>query len=696
MAPSRLQIIFGRWGLPPDDIAWVAFAFGLACVLASFASRDLLESAKNATRARFLAGAGIAAAFLTLGYAAHYLRGGARIVDATTYFLQAKALAHGHFAWHEPWPSASFRGRFLLFHDDRIAGIFPPGWPLLLSIGFILGSPMLVGIALAAALAIATYQLAREANPDDSTREPVARFAALLSIACAALRYHTADPMSHAATALAVTIALACAMRASRTATNKSVIGAGLAIGYVLCTRPISTLPILIVSIFLLRRAGARKLGAFVIAMLPGLAILLLAQHAATGSFFESTQRAYYATSDGPPGCFRYGFGDGIGCVHEHGDFVRARLSHGFGLLPAVGTTIRRLHHHLSDALVAWPLFFLVLPSCFSAARKTPALRVMWTLVLLQVLAYLPFYFDGDYPGGGARFYADILPIEHAAIAISLAAFVNRSRSPFVTSRFTDPSTAFVGLVAVAFGVHGAFDHMQLANRDGGRPMFEPERLTDAHVESGLLFIDTDHGFALAHDPGVTDPKRGLVVARLHNDNHDRLLFERLGRPTTWAYRFGDGAQPTLLPFTPPNADVAGHELWRFESEVEWPPLAQHGAWAEPTYATGSRQSCPSAGQVLVVHPAPEGDVTIALPVPHAGSWTVRPVVLSRPGDGDLRITIDGISWSQKRDRSGPNDQAVCVELAAQIGDFSEGERPLVLHASGGPVALDRVELLPH
>src|SRR5439155_621225 len=163
------------------------------------------------------------------------------------YVLQAKALAHGHFAWHEPWPSASFRGRFLVFEHEHLAGIFPPGWPLMLSMGFILGSPMLVRIALAAALAIATYYLARAANPE----------------------------------------------------------------------------------------------------------------HAATGSFFESTQRAYYATSDGPPGCFRMGFGDGIGCVHEHGDFVHARLEHGFGLVAALGTTLRRLHTHLSDALVAWPLFFL-------------------------------------------------------------------------------------------------------------------------------------------------------------------------------------------------------------------------------------------------------------------------------------------------------------------------------------------------
>ena len=679
MAPSRLEIVFGRWGLPPDDVAWAAFAFGLACVLGSLFSRDVLESARRASRARFLAGVGLAAAFLTLGYAAHYLRGGPRIIDATSYVLQAKALAHGRFAWHVPWPTASFRGRFLLAHGDQIAGIFPPGWPLLLSIGFVLGSPMIVGIALAAALAIATYMLAREANPDEVTREPVARMAALLSIACAALRYHTADPMSHAATALAVTIALVCALRN----TEKSVIGAGLAIGFVFCTRPISTIPVLLVTLFLLRRAGARKLVALALATLPGIALLLAAQHAATGSFFASTQRAYYATSDGPLDCFRYGFGDGIGCVHEHGDFVRSRLSHGFGLVAALGTTIRRLHKHLSDALVAWPLFFLVVPACFLAARKNATLRVMWTLVLLQILAYLPFYFDGDYPGGGARFYADILPIEHAAIAISLAAFHERS-------------TALVGLVAIAFGVHGAFDHLMLAERDGGRPMFEPERLDDARVDTGLLLIDTDHGFDLAHDPSVTDPKHGLVVARLRNDAHDRLLFERLGRPSTWAYRFGDGREPTLLPFTPSSADVAGRELWRFESEVDWPPLAQSGAWAEPIYATGLRQNCPSAGQALVVHPAPAGDVTIAVPVPRSGSWTVRPVLFSRPGDGDLTITLGGLSWSPKHERSEPNDPPVCTELAGQIADFPEGEHPLVLHVSGAPAALDRVELLPH
>lgn len=256
-APSKLAVLVGHWGKPPDDVSWAALALGLGCVLAALANRDVLEGVRRVSRARFLASVSLVSAFLTLGFAAHYLRGGPRIIDATAYVLQAKALAHGHFAWRVPWPSASFRGRFLLFAPpDRVAGIFPPGWPLLLALGDVLGVPMLVGVALSAALTVATYALAFElgAGMSAQSREDAARVAALLSMACSALRYQTADPMSHAATALAVTVAFTLALRASRRAIL------GLLLGAVLCTRPVSTLPILVVAIVLLRnRRDARR-----------------------------------------------------------------------------------------------------------------------------------------------------------------------------------------------------------------------------------------------------------------------------------------------------------------------------------------------------------------------------------------------------------------------------------------------------
>ena len=50
------------------------------------------------------------------------------------------------------------------------------------------------------ALVIATYALARELAEEavPELAEPIARAAALLSLLCAALRYHTADTMATA------------------------------------------------------------------------------------------------------------------------------------------------------------------------------------------------------------------------------------------------------------------------------------------------------------------------------------------------------------------------------------------------------------------------------------------------------------------------------------------------------------------
>lgn len=654
-------------------------AFGLACVLSALANRDVLENAMNASRARFLAGAGLLAAFLTLGYAAHYLRGGPRIIDATTYVLQAKALAHGHLSFPAPFPSASFRGRFLLFHPHAggggdLSGIFPPGWPLLLSLGYILGAPMLVGIALSAGLVIATYALAREVTGDEGT----SRLAALLSIACGALRYHTADPMSHAASALGIIVALVCALRAARTGSIRTFIAAGAAIGYVACTRPVSAIPIFLVAAFVVRKSSRRDLAAFALAAVPFLLLLGVSQH------FGSLQRAYYAVSDGPPDCFRYGFGKDIGCVHEHGDFVRARLSDGFGLAAAAGTTIRRLHTHLSDALDAWPVLFLALPAIFKHARKA---WLLWALVALQVVFYIPFYFDGDYPGAGARFFADVLPIEHVAIAASIAAWLPKIPT-------LKKTTITVGLVAIVFALHSSYDHLALADRDGGKPMFEPERLQDAKVETGIVFIETDHGFNLARDPNMTDPKLGVVVARLRNDGHDRLLYDELGHPQSWVYRFG--ADAAVLPFTPPAAEVAGRETWRFEAEADWPPLAQDGAWAEPIWATGNRQNCPSNGQALDVRirtgASGNGSVTISVPVPRKGSWTIRPTILARENDGPLDLRMGDLHWEAQAQHA---THPTCVELGAQTAELDEGETPCRITVSGAPAALDRLELTP-
>src|SRR3954468_24386826 len=119
---------------------------------------------------------------LSWAYLGYYLRGGPRIIDATSYFLEARSLAAGSFSFHAPDPTAAFRGRFLLAHDSghELGVIFPPGYPLLLSLGVRLGVPLLVGPLLGALLVLATYALARALQQDAK----VAWVAAGLSVVC--------------------------------------------------------------------------------------------------------------------------------------------------------------------------------------------------------------------------------------------------------------------------------------------------------------------------------------------------------------------------------------------------------------------------------------------------------------------------------------------------------------------------------
>ena len=688
---AKALALAGPFRLPPDGVAWAALA--LAALFALFAWRRP-EVLREGSPRRFLFVVATLAAFLSLGYAAYYLRGGPRIIDATTYYLQGRALSQGHFAFPILEPSASFRGRFLLHTEpDGLAGIFPPGYPLVLAVGFLFGVPMLVGPLLAAAIVVATYALAKElaagAGPED--RELFGRTAALLSLFNAALRYHTADTMSHGATALAVALALTWALRGAREGTVRPFVAAGLAVGFVAATRLASVLPIGVLAFGLTLRhvRRARALSALALACLPGLALLALAQHAATGDALAATQRAYYAASDGPPDCFRWGLGTGVGCLYEHGDFVAARLPHGYGALEALGTTVRRLHLHLDDVLGGWPLMLFAVPVVVRGLAARP-LRAAALLVVLQIVAYAPFYFDGNYPGGGARFFADVLPVEHALVAVALAATLRAD--------YTRKAWALLGASTALFAVHGSVAHRALSDRDGGAPMFEPDRAKDAGADHGLVFVDTDHGFGLAFDPDRAASKK-LVVARLRGDDHDRLLFENLGRPSTFAYRYAGGAV-TVQPFVPPDArDVFGKESWRFESEVDWPPLAQDGGWAIPEWASGT---CASGGQVLTLHPTDPvatAHATLALPAPRAGTWSVLPRVWLRGtgGRGKLRLRSAGGAllgewgWTDDPGAHAPR----CVELGTQIVTLPAGEARLDLEAAGAEIALDRTLLEP-
>lgn len=606
---SLLAKAIGSWGAPLDLFAWGAVLLGLV-----LAFPRVLRALASMDRRAFLALVAAAAFGASAAYVAVYLRGGPRIIDATSYFLQGRALSEGHVAWPVDAESTNVRGRFLYYREDAgtLTGIFPPGYPALLALGFLVKAPMWIGPLLAAALVWATFTLAREVAHERDDAEAIGRVAALLSLGSGALRYHTADTMSHGLSALCIAVALTALLRARRSADSLHPLLAGLAAGCVLCTRFGSFLGIAALGALALATSPGRikKLLAFGVALAPFALLLLAVQRVQTGDL-TSTQSAYYAVADGPPGCFRYGFGEGIGCTFEHRDFVHANLAHGYDAMAALRVTGRRLFMHLQDAANFGPLL-LVLPF----ALREPRARLPAFALLAQLLAYAPFYFDGNYPGGGARLLADVLPVEHALLAVGLAILLPRR------SYWTKAS----GLLAVslaAFALHASFDHRQLRDRDLGRPFFADADLAPIQASHALVFVETDHAMNLAYDPD----ERFHRVARYRGDGYDSTLFEALHRPPT--YRLT--ADRRLVPYVPPplNGPV------RFEGESSFPVLTQDNAVATPEWASG----CASGGRVLHVAAvgASRGRVRFTLPGASVAR-TLSPQVVAVPGAGTVRV----------------------------------------------------------
>ncbi|HEY5372440.1 MAG TPA: hypothetical protein VIK01_02085, partial [Polyangiaceae bacterium] len=658
---------------PPDGVAWAALAIGCALVpLLCSKSRQALGL--SLPHRILLPALTLTATLLSAGYVVYYLRSGPRIIDATSYYLQARAMAHGHFAFPVPTPSGSFRGRFLLENAPHsLSVIFPPGYAAVLAAGFLLHAPLAIGPVMAGLLVIATYALAKQLTASAE----VAAVAAALSVLCAALRYHTADTMSHGWCALLLCSAAFFALRARRW----DALLCGLACGWLLATRPVSgALGVLLAFSLMPRRA--RSVAHFAAALLPGIALLLLYQHAATGSYWASTQLAYYALADGPPGCFRYGFGHGIGCLYEHGEYVRARLPNGYGLREAASVTLRRLAVHSIDVANAAPLSALCFVGAF-VAREVRGVRAIFFGCLGLIFAYAPFYFDGSFPGGGARLFADVLPLEHVLLAIAV-----------VRLRW---SAIALPLSCAGFALHASFSHRALAEREGGRPMFEARELSRAGVDHGLVFVDTDHGFNLGHDPGQLDAQHGLVVARYEHDAHDWLLWNRLARPPSYRYQYtpsSSGAFVQLLRYVP--SDSA-----RYEAEAEWPPLGVHGGWVQPEFFP-----CASRGRGLALHPTePGAGMSIDLELTGLDSrphqlrigWVLDPSVRR---DTSLRLTgpklavepATLIPWDGEDAASGGGQG--CVAADAGIVILSTEPQQVRLEASASGL-LDYLEILP-
>ncbi len=549
------EAYLANWTLQPGRTGLIVAAFMLAALLLGRSSWKL---------------GAVLAALYSHWYVGAMLHGAPRIIDAGTYWFQSQHL----FGAPLGFPSALFRGRFLLEGPDgQLHGIFPPGYPSLLAVFQLLHAPMLLGPVLAALLVWRTHCVAHALARLQGI-EHVERTANLAAALCAAnlcLRYHTADTMSHGLTALLLLLAVHGAL-ASR------ALFAGLALGAVACTR-MGSLPgiFLVVSLLIARRHGLRSLVPLVLGMVPGILWLSHSQWLATGSPFTSTQLAYYQLSDGPEGCFGWGLRASRGCLFEHGDYARDILPHGLTVQSALHVTARRLVAHCKDFLG----FELLSLTGFAAIVRLRAVAG-WVALLIpaHIAAYAMFYFDGNYPGGGARFFAELLPIEFSLLAIALAgcaraAYVRRLQLGY--------------LVASVF--HGAPGLFALRDKFGPSPMLAGEHPV---VQNDLQFLVNEHA----------------VRAR---QGHLRLLHD-----------------------APPGHEFSSRRFV-FEADDFWPMLAQQHGYAVPRWEANS---CASGGRVLALQPelSQRGAVRLRIPFAKGRSAEVLVSTLGAAREPSVRV----------------------------------------------------------
>jgi hypothetical protein len=682
---------WGTWARPTDRPSQVALALAVVLLAAAFAPGglawlgsvlDFAGTSDLTRRRRFLGIAGFVAAFLSLGYIAFYLRGGPRDALASVYWLQGRAVAHGELSWAAPEPTASFRaGHLLGAMPDRVAGILPPGYPLLLAAGFLVGAPMLIGPLLSAMLLIVTWALAREmALASGFARdraEAIGRTAAGLSMVSVALRLFTADVLPFGAIAIAVSVALAAALRGRRLADRRFFALAGLAVGALVALQPTSAIATFaVVTAVVLGARDRRGLAGMLLAAVPGVLFLLAANRAAVGHALASPASVYASLFEG----------------HAK---EAVELKHG-----RLVTLLMQLRAHLADVdnLELLPLLALVplLAPVPGSARSRPALLA--GLVVGGQLAVAVVVGTAAGNAGAERRLVGVVPVEQALMALALAHLF-----PRVLARAT---VGVMGVALAGFALHVAPDHQRLAAADLGRPHYEPDVVRDANVAHGLLYFDDDQGFELAFDPEVP-ASHGIQAVRLRGDDHDRLLYDLLGHPQIHRYS-ATTAAATVIAWTPPNA---GSDTWRFEAESDWPPTAASTARVE---ISEGDPACASDGHGLTVTPiagSASGSVTLALPVPRGAtpperrSWSVAPRAIQRGGTGAATLVLvtapDAAplarwTWDDASRPAGtPVGPPQCIDLAPQTVELG-GDRSrvwLVLEAAAGSVTLDKTTL---
>lgn len=328
------------------------------------------------------------------------------VPDEVGYWFHAKYFASGQLWLPMPPDWASFSVPNSWHIDGRWFSIFPPGWPAVFALGFLLHAPTAVNPMLAGLTVIALFRVVGRLYD-----RRVATVACLLLILSPEFLLMSSGVMSHPLSALCSLVAVGELHRAWQ---NRSLIPAfvgGAAVGAVALTRPFEGIVISAAfGLYMLarwREVFDRKLVPaclmFILAAGCVGALLLPYNHALTGSAFADPITAYF-DAEYYPGSNRLGFGPDI-----------ANYGWANNLLPGHSPLEAVLNGQLNWQLInvellAWPCGALAVVIWYFAKWKRIGRIEDVLFVLIGALVIggqgLFWYSGADY---GARYWYQIL-----------------------------------------------------------------------------------------------------------------------------------------------------------------------------------------------------------------------------------------------------------------------------------------------
>ncbi len=338
---------------------------------------------------------------LTLAFERFVLNGQPMLVDAMSQLLHARWLAAGQWAGPDAELGAFVNLQQSLFTEHGWVSQYPPGFVVLLALGFLAGAVWLVGPVLLAATAVLTMLAADRLLPG---RRAEARLGAGLVAVSPFLVAQAGAYMSHAAAAALGAAAIWAATHVASGGRRWAWL-AGAALGALFATRPLTALAIgVLVGILVLARPT--RLGWFVLGGAPFvLGVALWNAH-----LFGGPATWGYTAALGPAA------GPGFG-IDPWGNVYGPAQA-----LAYTSAELTALSVFLFEAPL--PVVGLIGLAILIAPRMAAGERVILAWAVLPLAANLLYWHHGLFMG--PRMLADAAPAWSLLAVLSVVALVRR------------------------------------------------------------------------------------------------------------------------------------------------------------------------------------------------------------------------------------------------------------------------------